>query len=532
MPELRIAHRMHTYTVIPRVLYIRRWGLKQTDSRPDRKPVMKAVVRPPCKFSSFTFRCLHQAVRTRSIPFAEATPVRPTTAPSPYTQVIAQPSVSSPPALSILDFQTLLRSYLISVVSCSPILLGPSLRILSLLTHSTSPLLRQNRILQFILKRTLYKHFCAGETPSEVQQTVAELKGRGFTGAIVAYAKEIVLDEQTAVENCKVDRTSDVEAWKNGVLETIKLTERGDYAALKYQFPHSLRKRSSTLANLECCRFSGAGFSIIQQLINKSTPGVAISQANKEICESAKSKGVGLLFDAEQHAVQDGIDQWTLALQRMYNRGDRAVVYGTYQAYLRSTPATLARHLTIAQQEGFNLGVKLVRGAYLASDPRHLFWATKEGTDNTFDGIAESLMRKQWNHVLTPGEPDVRRQPAFPNVDIVLATHSHESVRKAICIRQEQLRSGHGRVSLAYAQLMGMADEVSCELVQAGKQSDGAWEEKTEKPRAYKYVVWGTVGECLKYLLRRAEENRDALARAKEGRAALGKELRRRLLRL
>ncbi|KAL8939978.1 MAG: hypothetical protein Q9216_003055 [Gyalolechia sp. 2 TL-2023] len=478
---------------------------------------MKAIVRPPRKCASFTventisFQCLHQAVRTRSSPFAKATPPRPTTARLPYTQVITEPSASSPPALSILDFPTLFRSYLISAVSCTPFILNPSLRLLSLLTHSTSPLLRHNRILHFILKKTLYKHFCAGETPSEVKRTIAELKARGFKGAIVAYAKEIVLDEQTTVKNCRADEARDVRTWKNGVLETIKLTERGDYAALK---------------------FSGAGLSIMQQLINKSAPSAAISQANDEICECAKFKGVKLLFDAEQHAVQDGIDQWTLDLQRKYNRGAEAVVYGTYQAYLRSVPATLALHLTIARREGFTLGVKLVRGAYLASDPRHLFWATKEGTDNAYDGIAESLMSKQWNRVLSPGEPDVMGQLAFPNVEVVLATHSHESVRKVISIRQEQIRWGGQRISLAYAQLMGMADEVSCELVQAGQQSDGMWEAKTEKPQAYKYLVWGTVPECLKYLLRRAEENRDALARAKDGRAALGKELRRRLLRL
>lgn len=29
MAELHVAHRMHTYTVIPRVLYVRRWGLKR-----------------------------------------------------------------------------------------------------------------------------------------------------------------------------------------------------------------------------------------------------------------------------------------------------------------------------------------------------------------------------------------------------------------------------------------------------------------------------------------------------------------------
>lgn len=96
-------------------------------------------------------------------------------------------------------------------------------------------------MLHFILKKTLYKHFCAGETPSEVKQTIAELKRGGFRGAIIAYAKEIVLDEQTTVEKCKADEASDVETWKNGVLETIKLTERGDYAALKYLRPNPLR---------------------------------------------------------------------------------------------------------------------------------------------------------------------------------------------------------------------------------------------------------------------------------------------------
>lgn len=479
---------------------------------------MKATAWPAFRCSSYivgkstSFRTIHQAVRKRGNPFAHTAHFRYTTARSPYTQVISQltPS-SSPSALSILDFQTLLRSYLFSVVSCSPILLNPSLHLLSLLTNSTSPLLRHNSILRSVLKNTLYKHFCAGETPLQVKSTLVELKKKGFKGAIVAYAKEIVLDGQTTLENCKDDGTSDIESWKNGVMETIKVTERGDYAALK---------------------FSGAGSVIIKQLINRVEPNEFFSQNNNTICDYAKSKGVKLLFDAEQHAVQDGIDQWTLDLQRKYNRGNGAVVYGTYQAYLRSTPVTLTRHLAIAQQEGFTLGVKLVRGAYLANDPRHLFWATKEETDQAFDGIAESLMSRQWNHILKPGKPDIGRQPAFPKTEIVLATHNHESVRKAIKIREKQVRCGNDRVNMAYAQLMGMADEVSCELIQAGQRSGGMCEEKTEKPQAYKYVVWGTVEECLTYLLRRVEENKDALVRGKECRVALGKELRRRLLRL
>lgn len=189
---------------------------------------------------SASVRCLHQVVRRRDSPFSLSAHLRKTTPRSTSTQTGIQPTASSsPPALSVLDFQTLLRSYLISAASCSPILLNPSLRLLSLLTHSTSPFLRHNRVFRSILKHTLYKHFCAGETPSEVKHNLVELRKRGFKGAIVAYAKEIVLDGQTTPENRTIDETGDIESWKHGVLETIRLTEREDYAALKYQRPSS-----------------------------------------------------------------------------------------------------------------------------------------------------------------------------------------------------------------------------------------------------------------------------------------------------
>ncbi|KAL8742676.1 MAG: hypothetical protein Q9184_008215 [Pyrenodesmia sp. 2 TL-2023] len=348
--------------------------------------------------------------------------------------------------------------------------------------------------------------------PAEVQRRAADLKEMGFQGIILAYAKEIVLEKGTAVEDGKSDEAKDVEAWKKGTLETVRLADRDAYAALK-----------------SCDRFSGAGRSTMRQLIESSSPSPTISQATTEICEYAKSRGVRLLFDAEQTVIQDTIDRWTLKFQRKYNRDRCALVYGTYQAYLRSSPATLAEHLAMAQQEGFTLGVKLVRGAYMASDPRHLIWATKKETDRAFDGIAESLLRRQWNKVLYPAAQASEQPPEFPTVDLILATHNYDSVRKAETIRQEQARTGEERIRLAYGQLMGMADEVGCELIMSGRNTDGS-AASAEKPRTYKYVVWGTVQECLKYLVRRAEENRDALGRARHDRNALGRELRRRLL--
>lgn len=176
------------------------------------------------------------------------------------------------------------------------------------------------------------------------------------------------------------------------------------------------------------------------------------------------------------------------------------------------------------------MGVKLVRGAYMGSDPLTLFWSTKAETDEAYNGITEALLKKRWNGVLQPPTEEAS-EIISSEVAFVLASHNHDSVQKAMAIRKEQTEKGQAKIDMAYGQLMGMADEVSCELVMAAKARGVVPFEKTESagPKAYKYLVWGSVGECLKYLIRRAEENRDAVVRAKGTRIALRKELGRRI---
>lgn len=196
---------------------------------------------------------------------------------------------------------------------------------------------------------------------------------------------------------------------------------------------------------------------------------------------------------------------------RKYNR-DKVCVYGTYQAYLKGCATVLSEHLRIAQKEGFQLGVKLVRGAYINSDPRHLIHDTKEDTDNMYDGITKAILKRTWDTPLTgSGE--------FPISSLVVASHNADSVKLA----REMVERGEAKSEVDFAQLMGMADEISTTLLPgaAGPNSPGM--------KAYKYVSWGTTGECMKYLLRRAYENRDAVARTREGRDAMGRELVRRV---
>ncbi|KAK3936223.1 FAD-linked oxidoreductase-like protein [Diplogelasinospora grovesii] len=399
-------------------------------------------------------------------------------------------------SLAVLPLANILRSLTITSISSSPLLLPPSLAIMSVLAHTTNPILNpdKNPILRYFLKKTFYAQFCAGENGSE---------RIGFSGVILGYAKETCdlasCGEGAAAEECV---RTEINPWAAGTMETVMLASRGDFVALK---------------------FTGAGRQALYTLSQRLPPSEALAAAIDNICQLAASRGVRLVFDAEQHAVQAGIDDWTLNYMRKYNTQDRAVVYGTYQAYLKATPATLSRHLAVAHDEGFTLGVKLVRGAYLGSDPRHLIYDTKAETDAAYDAIADALLRRQWIAPLqAPPARDNDGKPVFPSVNMVLASHNRDSVLKA----RATLDAGDRSTEVAFAQLQGMADEVSCELVSTNDAAGS--DSSTYKPQAYKYLVWGSTGECMKYLLRRAQENRDAVQRTRSGRDAMRAELVRR----
>ena len=143
--------------------------------------------------------------------------------------------------LSVLSAKVLLRSYLVSFVSTSSALLNLSLRLLSFVAHSNSPFLNpdRNHILRYVMKQTFYAHFCAGETPVEVKRTVDGLKAIGCDGVILAYAREVVMDGKGSGQICLDIKGSceEVDRWRRGNLETVKLAERGDYVAVKYTPP-------------------------------------------------------------------------------------------------------------------------------------------------------------------------------------------------------------------------------------------------------------------------------------------------------
>ncbi|CZR39166.1 uncharacterized protein FPRO_05642 [Fusarium proliferatum ET1] len=370
--------------------------------------------------------------------------------------------------------------------------------ILSFFTKPHSPLFSvdKNSILNALFKSTIYRHFCAGEDVVEVKNTINNIKDMGFKGVILTHAREVVIEESGEQEvGFGVKELKEkgfpaqepildegIEAWRQGVLEIASMLEKGDFLALK---------------------FTGAG----------------AGDSLNALYEKAMERKASILIDAEQQFVQPAIDGIALVLMRKYNR-EQAIAYNTYQAYLKSTPSTLLDHVHCSKDEGFTIGVKLVRGAYMNSEPRGFIHDTKQQTDDSYNSIAEGLLQRRYED-LTPS--------GFPKVDLFLATHNKQSALHTHQVQQQRADAGLPLTKVQYGQLLGMADEVSCALLQraADPRTNGP-----ASPEVYKCLSWGTLGDCISYLLRRAVENRDAVSRTKVEYYALRKEVWRRFKKL
>jgi proline dehydrogenase len=82
------------------------------------------------------------------------------------------------------------------------------------------------------------------------------------------------------------------------------------------------------------------------------------------IVKAAQDMDVRIMVDAEQTYFQPAITRITLEFMRKYNK-DKAIVFNTYQCYLRNAFDEVTTDLEQAKRQNFYFGAKLVRGAYL-----------------------------------------------------------------------------------------------------------------------------------------------------------------------
>jgi hypothetical protein len=253
--------------------------------------------------------------------------------------------------------------------------------------------------------------------------------------------------------------------------------------------------------------------------MHNEEPPPAFTEAMHQICQKAQAQSCRIWVDSEQDAVQASIDRWAIPFMREYNTHGSALVYNTLQAYLKHSRSKLHSQLALAQQEGWTLAIKLVRGAYIDSDPRDRIHATKEATDASYNSIVHDLLSGT-NLGLSPDTTP-------PPVQLFLAGHNPTSVTAAIDLTQSLSAAGTLHTKPEFGQLQGMADELGCSVLQRadGLRAQGS----AAAPLVYKCLTWGSVQECMQYLLRRAVENSGGTARMRDGYRAYVGEVRRRV---
>lgn len=179
--------------------------------------------------------------------------------------------------------------------------------------------------------------------------------------------------------------------------------------------------------------------------MNGSDPSPAFIAAMDSICQRAAAQDCRIWIDAEQQALQASIDRWTIDLMRRYNKDGKALVYNTIQAYLKSSRRKLKEQLALAHQEGWALAVKLVRGAYIGTDPRNMIHDTKQDTDDSYNSIVRDL--------LTGANLGVEERDFPRDVHLFLAGHNPESVATAWNLVQTLHAEGTLKVVPDFGQL-------------------------------------------------------------------------------
>jgi len=310
-----------------------------------------------------------------------------------------------------------------------------------------------------LIKATIFKQFCGGESITECNNTIKNLN-KGGVGTILDYSvegedDELVFDETRDEIINTIDRATQDRAVP---ITVFKVTGVGRFGLLE-----------KLDAGTELTSAEQAEWEKVEQRVHR-------------ICSRASQAGIPVMIDAEETWIQKTIDGLALAMMQAFNKR-KAIVYNTYQIYRHDKLASLKADFEVAEREGFILGAKLVRGAYMEKERKRAsemgypspIQSDKQSTDRDYD----EALRFVVDHL--------------DRIALVAGTHNEQSCRLlATLLTDKNIDLKHPHVY--FSQLLGMSDNLSFNLAHAGFN-------------VAKYVPYGPVEAVLPYLFRRAEEN-------------------------
>lgn len=310
-----------------------------------------------------------------------------------------------------------------------------------------------------IIKSTIYKHFCGGESITDSQKTINEL---------AKYQIGTILDYSVEGKETEAD-------FDRGMQETIASIKRAKGDA---KIPFSVFKPT------------GMGrFALLQKVNSKQKLSLAeeneykkVKERIQNICQTAHDLDVPLFIDAEESWIQNAIDDLAQEMMQLFNT-KKAIIYNTLQMYRWDRLAYLKQCYAHAEGKQYFLGLKLVRGAYMEKERER---AEKMGYPSPIQKDKVSTDR-DYDLAVTFCVENIHR------IALCAGTHNEESSRKLTELLEEKgIKKTDARIY--FSQLLGMSDHISYNLSNHGFN-------------VAKYVPYGPVKEVMPYLIRRAEEN-------------------------
>lgn len=316
--------------------------------------------------------------------------------------------------------------------------------------------------IQGIIRNTIYKQFCGGETIQGCQAAIAEL-GKGNVTTILDYSVEGEESEDSFDACC------------NEVLATVA------YAKVNKL--------------ISFCVFKPTGigrFDLLAKIDAKENLTVAEQQEFDRlmdrcdrICKACHDAGLRVLIDAEHSWIQDTIDDIARIMMEKYNK-EQPIVYNTYQLYRHDKLASLKADLAYAKTQGFFIGAKVVRGAYMEIERER---AQQMGYQSPIQPNKKAS-DEDYNAALLYCLDNIEK------IGLMAGTHNDNSCM--LLAKEMQNRSIPANHSHVYfAQLLGMSDNLSFNLGAANYN-------------VAKYMPYGPVKAVMPYLFRRAQENTSA----------------------
>lgn len=337
--------------------------------------------------------------------------------------------------------------------------------------------------IKWIIKPTIFKQFCGGETVEESRKKVEELSKFNIK-SILDYSIEGKSSERD------FDRCSEE------IISIIKEAEQNKNIGFAVFKPTGIAR----ISLLE--KVSGEkGVSALTEVEKREFD--RIYERFNRICKASFDADVPLFVDAEESWMQRAVDGLVNEMMRLYNR-KRAVIYNTFQMYRKDRLEYLIECFTRAQREDYFLGAKLVRGAYMEKERARAqkmnypspINDSKEITDSHYD----SALRFCMEHL--------------DRISFCCASHNEKSSMLVLEMMSERnIPTNHPHIY--FSQLLGMSDHISYNLASAGYNVS-------------KYVPYGPVRDVIPYLIRRAQENTSVKGQTGRELSLILKEIQRR----